>query len=454
MVQLPGKKLKEIRESREISLEEIALKTHIRIKYLEAIEEGDTETLPSKAQMRGFLRLYASELGVDLNDLMNKEETSPESENEQEGIEETAVAVENESSGVGSPPPMESPIDPLGKIQDEQTPNAVLPPKDFPATTNKLLPLQFSSVGKQIRERRELLSLSLAEIEKHLHIRHEYLNAIESGKFDQLPSPVQAKGMLVNYAGFLNLDTDQLLLDYAEGLQEKRLLNQVGGKPKQHRSAKTLSKTGLRVKNFFSLDLLFILVIFIAFATFVIWGVNRILADGQTGTTSTDIPEVSDILLATGSPTPLLTEIEFTEEVLSTEAAIENETVVLFTPLPNTNPINIVIIPSQQAWVQITADSEVIFVGRLLPGNAYDYSAEDSLEVLTGNAGALQIYFNEEDIGSAGLFGQVVVLIFTENGLVLPTPTNTPTITDTPGITPSPTITPSPSTTPTTTTFP
>jgi hypothetical protein len=69
------------------------------------------------------------------------------------------------------------------------------------------------------------------------------------------------------------------------------------------------------------------------------------------------------------------------------------------------------------------------------------------VEILTGNAGALQIFFNDDDIGSVGLIGQVASLIFTENGLILPTPTITPTPTETPLTTPTATMTPSPTST-------
>jgi hypothetical protein len=136
----------------------------------------------------------------------------------------------------------------------------------------------------------------------------------------------------------------------------------------------------------------------------------------------------------------------------------QTEQTPIFTLAANNSPINILIIPRYQAWVQISSDSELIFEGRLIPGNAYDYSGSDSVEVLTGNAGALQIFYNEEDVGSLGLVGQVLNLIFTEDGLILPTPTNTSTpepIQDspTPSVTPSPTRTPIPTDTlqPTTT---
>ncbi len=80
----------------------------------------------------------------------------------------------------------------------------------------------------------------------------------------------------------------------------------------------------------------------------------------------------------------------------------------------------------------------------MLTGNAYDYSANALIEINTGNAGSLQIYFNDQDIGPIGLIGQVADLVFTENGLVQPTPTATPTVTKTPQATPSPTPTQTP----------
>ena len=51
--------------------------------------------------------------------------------------------------------------------------------------------------------------------EAHTHVRKHYLELIEAGAFGELPSPVQARGMLANYAEFLNLDVDAILLYYA-----------------------------------------------------------------------------------------------------------------------------------------------------------------------------------------------------------------------------------------------
>ena len=58
------KELKELRVSKEISLEDLESKTKINIKYLKAIEEGDFNVLPSP-YLRLFIRAYATEIGGD-----------------------------------------------------------------------------------------------------------------------------------------------------------------------------------------------------------------------------------------------------------------------------------------------------------------------------------------------------------------------------------------------------
>ena len=77
----------------------------------------------------------------------------------------------------------------------------------------------FAAIGAQLRARRETLNLTREEIERHIHLRAHYLLALERGDFGGLPSAVQTRGMLNNYATFLDLDVDALLLNFADVLQ-------------------------------------------------------------------------------------------------------------------------------------------------------------------------------------------------------------------------------------------
>lgn len=65
----PGKYLKAQRELRNLSLEEIAKSTKIRERFLRAIEEDRYELLPSAVYLKGFLTLYARQLGLDPQDI-------------------------------------------------------------------------------------------------------------------------------------------------------------------------------------------------------------------------------------------------------------------------------------------------------------------------------------------------------------------------------------------------
>ena len=58
------KELKDLRISKEISLEDLESKTKINIKYLNAIEQGDFDVLPTP-YLRLFIRAYALEIGGD-----------------------------------------------------------------------------------------------------------------------------------------------------------------------------------------------------------------------------------------------------------------------------------------------------------------------------------------------------------------------------------------------------
>ncbi len=60
-----GESLKQERELRGITLEEISQHTKVHVRFLEAIEHDDLDALPAKAFAKGFLRAYARMIGLD-----------------------------------------------------------------------------------------------------------------------------------------------------------------------------------------------------------------------------------------------------------------------------------------------------------------------------------------------------------------------------------------------------
>jgi hypothetical protein len=113
-------------------------------------------------------------------------------------------------------------------------------------------------------------------------------------------------------------------------------------------------------------------------------------------------------------------------------------------PPINKDPLQVYIVARQRAYLKVVADDKVKFLGRTVPGNAYAFSGSKRLELSTGNAAALQVFYNQMDLGILGIEGEVVNLIFSAEGITTPTPAFTPTSLPTK----QPTITPLPSATP------
>lgn len=93
-----GAVIREAREARGITLEELNRRTKIRIRYLQAIEEGNLEILPGEVYYKGFVRSIARELGLDYEELMDAYYHSPlTKEDDPEDITNSTPAAERES---------------------------------------------------------------------------------------------------------------------------------------------------------------------------------------------------------------------------------------------------------------------------------------------------------------------------------------------------------------------
>ncbi len=65
-----GARLRQARELRRLSLQQASETTKVRPYYLQALENDDYSAIPSAAQARGFLRIYAEFLELDPADLI------------------------------------------------------------------------------------------------------------------------------------------------------------------------------------------------------------------------------------------------------------------------------------------------------------------------------------------------------------------------------------------------
>jgi cytoskeletal protein RodZ len=315
----------------------------------------------------------------------------------------------------------------------------------------------FLDIGQQLRVRREMLSLTYEEIERHTHVRAAFLSALEQGCMEDLPSPVQTRGILVNYAKFLDLDVDAILLRFADGIQAR--YREKGPRIPVRSKAPPVVKNKLPpLRGFIASDLVFGGGLAITLLLFAAWGINRVMVTRSQEPVRATAPSISDVLVATlptlaqqvtvipaqAQATPVVATSVYQADVAEATGTLELAT------LNPTVKVQLILTAAQSTYMRVTVDGKVKFEGRAEPGNTYTYEAANQVEVLTGNAAALRVTYNTQDLGIMGNFGEIADRLYTAEGVATPTATAQPTRTSTPRVTATPTetLTRTPSPTP------
>lgn len=67
-----GELLKRARESLRLPMDQAARMLHIRVRYLDAMEQGKLDELPGLPYARGYLQTYAQFLGLDKEEILRR----------------------------------------------------------------------------------------------------------------------------------------------------------------------------------------------------------------------------------------------------------------------------------------------------------------------------------------------------------------------------------------------
>ncbi len=496
-----GQRLKKEREALFISLEKASEETRIRKTFLQALEADDYSVMPSAAQGRGFLRLYAEYLNLNIDELIAEIQKNPPVIEEVAGplpqvnLVETEIpplAEEDEKPlpfwtrwlkrkpEIDSSPEAETALEDehqtteaeqveareeakpnrAGRIkslfrfhfkkeeaQSNQEVEAQAEPKQEIAVEEKTLTQPadaiFAEIGKRLRAQRELISLTIEEVERHTKLRAPFIKALEEGSFEKLPSPVQTRGMLQNYAAFLDLDADKILLRFADALQARRR-EKYAETPREKIETQVNASIPL-FRTFIAGDLIFGLAMIGLLAALAIFGVGRVMRlQAEESVEPTVIPFVDVFEQSSPTPTVELTFVAVDDPSINTPQGGEAQATLL-APSPEVDA-NVVVnlFALKRVFVQISVDGEVVFEGRMSPRETQVYQAENQVVVLTGDGSALRVTYNGQDLGLMGGAGEVINRVYLATGVATPTATVSPTATSTPLTTPTftPSVTP------------
>lgn len=77
-------------------------------------------------------------------------------------------------------------------------------------------------LGPLLRQQRLKKKLTIGEVAKETKIKESFLEALEKGNYERLPSPAYAKGFVSNYATFLGLPKGETVALFRREFDEKK----------------------------------------------------------------------------------------------------------------------------------------------------------------------------------------------------------------------------------------
>ena len=243
--------------------------------------------------------------------------------------------------------------------------------------------LENLTLGTEIRDAREGAGFSVAKIAQITRIRETLVKDIESDKFESCGGNAYARGHIRTIAKVLNLNADLLIEKFAQTtgdfdrpmvdlLEENNVIKQRAPRPAI--SFKALASVAAGVVA-------------------LLIAVPAVISLFPNDTTSPLAP-------SSQGPAPSTTE--------------QNSQVVASA----TSGVSLVVSGiSGKSWIGIQdASGAQVFSGSINAGEVKSFSEDQFIHAIIGNAAAVSLNVNGQEIGTPGGVGEVVHLSFTPNG--------------------------------------
>ena len=262
-------------------------------------------------------------------------------------------------------------------------------------------------IGDLLRAEREKQNLTIKDIEKGTSIRALYIESIEKGEYDVLPGGVYTKGFIRNYAGYLKLDAEAVLRQFneeqnpgavqaaePEAREERRPEPPKKAAPVVHRPQRQPRETkpfsaqddfhGRVEKSRRSQNV----ILGVVAAAVVLGGAYFFLGGDDSAATTAKTQQTSTTQAAAPAAVP------------EKKAFSDVEVSAKFT---------------DRCWTKVVVDGKTEFEGTAEKGKTMSWKGKERVLVTAGNADAVEITYNGEDLGKIGAKGEVVEKRFTKD---------------------------------------
>jgi hypothetical protein len=292
--------------------------------------------------------------------------------------------------------------------------------------------IPLDTLGNYLYKVREQLGLDIKTVSILTQIKQNYLESLEKGDWDALPSDVYIRGFVKTLARVYNLDEQALVEQYEK---------EHGFTPKTRPVTPTKTKTNLNFTPKTIIVLVSLLLGLFAIG-YVANQIRSVLAPPFLELTEPggDITvQGNSVVLAgqaeVGADVTINDQIvltdrngQFTESLIlspgvnvievrarnkfNRESSVTrnvNAEIQQAGPAVPQQPVSVTIeVGPESAWIYMEADGAVVQRGTMLPGSTKTVSADQEVLLTSANAGSTKVIYNGKDLGLMGRSGEVI----------------------------------------------
>lgn len=268
-------------------------------------------------------------------------------------------------------------------------------------------------LGDLLRETREQKKLSLEDVEQGTNIRKLYIKSIEDGDYNKLPGEVFLKGFIKTYGKFLGLNSLELIEQYKKeknaSASEKEVepTNQVQEQPvSPAQPPKITEKTAepTKEKNIPKID---------SFAS------NQAYLQPTKSNSKKNIFLVIIILIVIIGGAVFFLSSQDTSDTKAPVHTTQQESTQQPeqqaqqpAPAPVVNGAEVTAVFNEDCWTEVKVDGNVVLSETVKKGSNLNWKGNNQIDITVGNAGAIDITFNNQPVGKLGDIGAVVTKSF------------------------------------------
>lgn len=257
------------------------------------------------------------------------------------------------------------------------------------------------SIGERLKSARDTKGLSLEEASRFTKIQRKSLEAIEEDRLDEELDPAYAKIFLKKYAGFLGLDPISIVEEYISfrgPIPERPIAVQTQAQDSA-RQAESLQKIGWAAAV--------VLMAALGAAILAYAGYTLYSERSKSPASASHIKRMAQ--KKTRTPASAIRR--------SAETAKAAPAAKLL--VPRSQPLKLTVRTKADVWMQVKSDGSVIFQNVLARGAQETWTAQNSLELWTGNAAAMELSLNGKPLEGSGA-GVKKGIRVTHEGLRMP----------------------------------